>query len=144
LKILLNQHWKIAPKLQEVHEGYENMISGRTAGLVIGDRALSQRTHSKYIYDLALEWKAMTGLPFVFAAWVSNKKITDVFLLEFNESLQKSLLSIDEIVSSMNYSDYDLSVYYKHNINYLLDENKRRGLKLFLEKITNFQGAVFR
>jgi chorismate dehydratase len=112
--------------------------------LVIGDRALSQRTHSKYIYDLALEWKAMTGLPFVFAAWVSNKKITDVFLLEFNESLQKSLLSIDEIVSSMNYSDYDLSVYYKHNINYLLDENKRRGLKLFLEKITNFQGAVFR
>ncbi len=138
LKILLNQHWKIAPILQESKVGYEMMISGKTAGLVIGDRALLQRAHSKYIYDLGLEWKAMTGLPFVFAAWVANKQLPPDFLVQFNESIQQSLMTIEDIVGSMNYPAYDLNVYYKHNISYLLDENKRNGLELFLQTINNF------
>ncbi len=137
LKILLKNHWKITPILEESAQGYEKFISGKTAGLVIGDRAFSQRVHSKYIYDLGLEWKAMTGLPFVFAAWVANKQLPDSFLSLFNDSLQKSLLAIDSIVSSLNYPVYDLNTYYKHNISYQMDESKRNALNQFLEKIKN-------
>ncbi|MCZ2460044.1 MAG: hypothetical protein LC128_10530 [Chitinophagales bacterium] len=39
-----------------------------TAGLVIGDRALTQHKISTFIYRLGLEWGKITGLPFVFAA----------------------------------------------------------------------------
>ena len=67
LKILLQEHWKISPKLIAGTTHYEQDISGTTAGLVIGDRAFTQRLQSGYMYDLGSAWKEMTGLPFVFA-----------------------------------------------------------------------------
>ncbi len=75
LKILIKEYWKINPVFEETSGEYQSKISGTTAALIIGDRALKQREISSYIYDLGLEWKKFTGLPFVFAAWVSNKKL---------------------------------------------------------------------
>ena len=68
LKILLKNHWRITPRLVQSVEGYEKDISGTTAGLGIGDRARVKRLHSKFIYDLGLAWKEMTGIPYVFAS----------------------------------------------------------------------------
>jgi chorismate dehydratase len=49
-----------------------------TARLVIGDAALMLGTKTipapyEYVYDLGLEWKRWTGLPFVFAVWVAQR-----------------------------------------------------------------------
>jgi len=112
LKILLEKHWKIAPQLIAPDEGYEERIAGTVAGLVIGDRALIQRKKSKYIYDLSAAWKEMTGLPFLFAAWVSNKKLPDDFIIGFNKATGAGLDHIDEIVAKTKFDDYDLQKYY--------------------------------
>ena len=85
LKILAREHWKISPKMIAAVTDYEKDINGTTAGLVIGDRALLQRSKSNYIYDLGSAWKDMTGLPFVFAAWVSNKTLSENFIKAFND-----------------------------------------------------------
>ena len=75
LKWLMKEYWGIDPEImQAVDENYRNEIKGTTAGLVIGDRAFEQRKISTFIYDLGSEWKKITGLPFVFAAWVSTKQ----------------------------------------------------------------------
>ncbi|MDQ6888671.1 MAG: menaquinone biosynthesis protein, partial [Bacteroidota bacterium] len=86
LKILVKEHWKIHPVFEETAAEYQQEITGTTAALVIGDRALEQRKKSTYIFDLGLEWKKFTGLPFVFAAWVSNKKFNEDFIKIFNEA----------------------------------------------------------
>ena len=39
LQILLKEHWRLSPKLTVAESGYESLIEGNTAGLVIGDRA---------------------------------------------------------------------------------------------------------
>ncbi|MBK7558793.1 MAG: menaquinone biosynthesis protein [Chitinophagaceae bacterium] len=135
LKILLQEHWKISPKLVAGEKNYENSIAGSTAGLVIGDRALQQRIKSPYIYDLGTAWKEMTGLPFVFAAWVSNKKIDPAFITDFNRAIELGLQSIDIIVQEQNGCMYDLHQYYTQNISYPLDENKKAAMKLFINKI---------
>ncbi|MFT3907936.1 MAG: menaquinone biosynthesis protein [Ferruginibacter sp.] len=132
LKVLLEKHWKIAPQLIASHEGYEESIAGTVAGLVIGDRALIQRKKSKYIYDLSTAWKEMTGLPFLFAAWVSNKKLPEDFIVGFNKATGTGLDHIDEIVAKTKFEDYDLYQYYTANIDYILDDKKREALKLFL------------
>ena len=54
--------------VDEVHE----------ARLVIGDAALVLSDERSgvtypYAYDLGLEWKRWTGLPFVFAVWVARR-----------------------------------------------------------------------
>ena len=135
LKILLQQHWKIAPKLIAGKENYENDIAGTTAGLVIGDRALQQRLRSAYIYDLGLAWKEMTGLPFVFAAWVSNKEMSAEFLADFNMANELGLNSLGLIVQQQQNHLYNLHQYYTKNISYNLDEKKKEGMQLFLEKL---------
>jgi chorismate dehydratase len=131
LKILLRDHWKINPVLIDTSNGYQEKIKGTTAGLVIGDRALKQRQQSPFIYDLAEAWIEMTGLPFVFAAWVANKKLPADFVQSFNLTTGLGLQHIDEIVAGIDFPDYDLKKYYEENIDYELDDPKIEAVKKF-------------
>ncbi len=133
LKILLKKYWKIDPVLIDTSNGYQQNIRDITAGLVIGDRALLQRSQSTYIFDLAEAWQQMTGLPFVFAAWIANKKLPADFVTSFNQTTSQGLEHISEIVKSVNFPQYDMQYYYTNNIDYRLDEKKKTALKLFLE-----------
>jgi chorismate dehydratase len=135
LKILLKEYWKIHPTLIDANEGYEEKINGKTAGLVIGDRAFVQRTRNRFIYDLGFAWKQMTGLPFVFATWVATKEITDNFNENFNASTSEGLQHLPEIIAANAYEHYDLHEYYTTNIDYTLDDGKRKAMELYFAKI---------
>ena len=137
LKILITQYWKINPVLEETTGEYQSKISGTTAALIIGDRALEQRKISSYIFDLGYEWKKFTELPFVFAAWVSNKKLPMNFVSLFNDANRNGVMHIDKVINSSPTSIFDLRKYYSDHINYHLDADKREGMNLFLEKIKN-------
>jgi chorismate dehydratase len=135
LKILLKEHWKITPNLIAAEKGFEQNICGTTAGLVIGDRAFMQLPVSRFHYDLGLAWKEMTGLPFVFAAWVANKKLSPDFIASFNKATAEGMKHIDAIVAQNKFDAYDLHQYYTRNIIYLIDGPKLKGLELFLQKL---------
>ncbi len=139
LKLLLKEHWKISPDLVQASQGYEEAISGNTAGLVIGDRALQQRLKSTYIYDLSQAWKELTGKPFVFAAWVSNKQMTPQFVTEFNRANKFGLEHIDQVVKENIYSIYDLHRYYTDNIKFEPQFDKLEVITLFLEKLKSME-----
>lgn len=63
-RLLLRRHFKVRQEIRFCIEAVES-----DARVVIGDRALLAE-HFAETYDLASEWKSMTGLPFVFAVWV--------------------------------------------------------------------------
>lgn len=133
LKWLVKNHWDIDPEfIEATDESYINNIKNDTAAVIIGDRALAQRPNFKYIYDLAGEWKAATGLPFVFAAWVSTKKLPDGFIEKFDEANAYGLQHIDEIAAEHFNGVYDLKKYFSVNLSYELDEAKRKGMEKFL------------
>lgn len=134
-RVLLKEYWKLSPVLEDAKEDFRNDITGTTAGVVIGDRALEQRKISAYTYDLAGAWKVYTGLPFVFAAWVANKALPEDFTDAFNRANGYGIKHIDEVVAENPYDVYDLKKYYTENISYQLDEAKRKGLALFLDKL---------
>lgn len=136
-EILLKEYWQISPKLIPAKEGYINDIQGDTAGIVIGDRAFSLSEKYEYQYDLSEHWKEMTGLPFVFAAWVSRKPLSQKFIQDFNLALQKGLELIPQLIALMPSptQDFDLANYFKTQIQYNLDTPKREALALFLEKV---------
>lgn len=134
-RVLMREYWKVSPELLPAGEDYIADIKGTTAGVVIGDRALQLRQHAKYDYDLADAWVKMTGLPFVFAAWVSNKPIDEDFIRLFNAANAVGLSQLDAVIAEHPYPHYDLRTYYTRNISYHLDELKRKGLNLFLQKL---------
>lgn len=136
LKWLMKEYWGIHPEIvQAADENYRDEITGTTAGLVIGDRALQQRKISTYIYDLGSEWRAITGLPFVFAAWISKHPLPAEFIRAFDAANEMGIHHIDEIVASLNFDLYDLKKYYKVHLSYHLNEAKRKGMELFLQYI---------
>jgi len=137
LKILLAQFWKKEVEFLAATEGYIDQISGTTAGLIIGDRALDNLNKFPYMYDLGLAWKQHTGLPFVFAAWVANQPIPAEFMAAFDAANGYGVARLEEVISLIpaNEQVYDLHKYYTENISYVYDEEKKLGLNAFLNLI---------
>ena len=136
-KVLLSKYWNKEVEFLTATEGYINEISGTTAGIIIGDRALTSLKRFEHIYDLGLAWKAHTGLPFVFAAWVSNKPIPSAFMKAFDAANEYGLKHLDEVIALIPATEqvYDLHKYYTENISYEFTPEKRRGLEKFLEAL---------
>ncbi len=139
VQILAEKYWKINPEFINGQPGFENKIGGETAGVVIGDRALLMQKRFKYNYDLSEEWLLYTGLPFVFALWVSTKKLLPEFTREFSKALKNGLSRIDEMVLSRKdivFSTDEIVKYLKVNLSYDFNEAKKRGLELFLKYLS--------
>jgi chorismate dehydratase len=137
LKILLAEYWKVEVDFLTASEGYIDQISGSTAGLIIGDRALDNLNKFPYMYDLGLAWKQHTGLPFVFAAWVANQPIPAEFMAAFDAANGYGVAHLEEVISLIpaNEQVYDLHKYYTENISYVYDEEMKQGLERFLEAL---------
>jgi len=135
-KLLFEKHWKKNVQFIDAKdEKYIEEIKGTTAGLIIGDRALAFRGKSNYIYDLGSGWKEMTGLPFVFALWVSKNKIESDFIESFKCNSFIGINNLEKISDIKTFLDYDLNIYYTSNISYEFSLQKKRGLKHFLELV---------
>lgn len=136
-RFLLKNYWKISPAFLRAEPGYENNIKDTVAGIVIGDRALKKRKESKYIYDLADAWIKHTGLPMVFAAWISNKELPKDFTERFNEATGLATKGdmLQKVIEENPCDFFDLNEYFTTHISYLLDSEKRKGLKKFLEML---------
>ena len=136
-KILFKNYWKKEVEFLIATEGYMNEISGTTAGIIIGDRALASLNRFEHIYDLGLAWKEYTGLPFIFAAWVANKPIPAAFMEAFDAANAYGLANLEEVIALIPASEqvYDLHKYYTENISYELTTEKKKGLERFLEAL---------
>jgi len=136
VKILAKQLWKIAPVWENAAENFETKITGTTAAVIIGDRTFGLENKFAYSYDLAEEWEKLTGLPFVFACWVANKKLPDDFINEFNAALKFGIDNrpalIAELSKENNYST-DVAHYLNEQIKYDLNDERKKALNLFLK-----------
>lgn len=132
VQVLFEKHWKKKVLFVDTQKDFGDRINGTTAGLVIGDRCLTLRNQMPFVYDLGEAWKNFTGLPFVFACWVSNKILPESFVVAFNEANRSGLEHIDKVVSEVDFPQYDLHTYFTKNISYFLDDRKKQGLQLFL------------
>ncbi|MBP6000262.1 MAG: menaquinone biosynthesis protein [Sediminibacterium sp.] len=136
-RILLQEFWKKDIQCIKAEEGYIQSIQGTTAGVIIGDRALANLTEFEYIYDLGEAWVAHTGLPFVFAAWMSNQPIPESFQVLFNQANAYGVEHIQDVLAQLpaRTHGYDMEQYYTQNIEYILSDEMQQGMNLFLEKV---------
>lgn len=133
LKILLENYWKTTPRLVDTADDYRSSIRECTGGLVIGDRSFEQRRNSKYVYDLGDAWKKYTGLPFVFATWTSTRELEPDFIREFDKANATGVQNIPRIIDTIPYTLFDMKEYFTKYVSYNLNDEKRKGLSLFLE-----------
>lgn len=132
-RILFRHYWKKEIRFLDTRTDFVKRIKGNTAGLLIGDRAIDYHGKTMYKYDLAESWKMMTGLPFVFAAWISNKQLPEEFIALFNQQNKVGLDVLDKVIEAQHVKNFDLHYYYTQNISFDLDDEKSKGLSLFLQ-----------
>lgn len=133
VKLLAEKHWNIRPEWVEGSVDFMDRIGGTTAGVVIGDRTFSIEAKYPFVYDLASEWKKLTGLPFVFACWVSNRPLDPAFILQFEEALSFGLSNRRESLTT-HIADPSKKMlrYLDDVISYDFDQKKQEAMKLFL------------
>ena len=138
VQLLSKKYWSITPKFNHAKEGFEKTLTDKKAGVIIGDRAYQYRNQFKYVYDLPEEWKKYTGLPFVFACWVANKPLPELFKQSFTKALHYGMkrldLSLEE--KGKNFpSPINQKRYLTEVISYDLDAEKKQSLFRFLQEI---------
>ncbi|MFN8261740.1 MAG: menaquinone biosynthesis protein [Chitinophagales bacterium] len=146
VKILFNEYWNRDVTFVKAFPGYESEIKGTCAGVIIGDRAIHFADKFKYVYDLSKGWKELTGLPFVFAAWVSCRELDAAFLLRFREALQFGLdhrTRLLEEYAHLNTAHFTVENYLFQNLQYELDAPKQQALELFINKLQPEKSVVY-
>lgn len=134
-QVLIEEYWQQNVNYLQADEDYIAKIKGTKAGVIIGDRALKNLNNFPFVYDLSLFWNKMTGLPFVFAAWVANRSLSEEFIQLFNEANAYGFNHLEKVIAENEVDYYNIKEYYSQNILYNLDAEKRKGLDLFLNKI---------
>jgi chorismate dehydratase len=135
-KVLAKEYWNIQPQWNALNTdpGSDSI----EAAVLIGDKTFNLPAGFTYIYDLGAEWKAFTGLPFVFACWVVNREISAAQEKEMNDAFAFGLAHKEQAIDAQDnlpISKARLLDYLNNSISFNLDDLKRQALELFLEKI---------
>lgn len=141
-KVLAKNAWKKDFRWVNTTKGFDFLNIGLDEAVVlIGDQCFEYENSFRNKIDLALEWEKFSGLPFVFACWTANKCIDAAFLEEFNDALKLGVNNIDAVVEKYGQTGVITGIVLKNylveNIDYDFNEDKKKGLKLFLELLAN-------
>jgi chorismate dehydratase len=141
IKVLAKNSWNREFRWINTTNAFDFMNIGFDEAVVlIGDQCFEFENSFRYGIDLAMEWKKFSGLPFVFACWTSNKELDIEFIKEFNEALQLGVNNIDGVVEKFGKSGTItgdiLKNYLIENIDYNFNDDKKKGLKLFLDLLS--------
>jgi len=125
----------------------DSMLDRADAAILIGDPALMaleeranrfERTGEDLVYhDLALEWRAQTGLPFISAVWcaAAGLSIDESVINDFNQSRIHGVLNIETLVAEWSrrlpLSEMTIRAYLTSNIHYELDGECIEGMRGF-------------
>lgn len=140
IKILCREYFRIDPEFVPHGPDLAAMTTVCDAGLLIGDPALDADHTALGLrkIDLGEAWTAMTGLPFIYAAWTGRAGVIsgdDVRVLQ--EAQAEGVASTDAIAREYGGSDPVVvaraAVYLRDNVRYGLGPQEAAGLQRFLD-----------
>ncbi len=167
VRLLAAESWHISPEFVDADPDPPAMLARADAALVIGDPALRIAVKMDYlfgkkpkegaccegdsselpvpgypalfVYDVAFQWREMTGKPCVLAIWAGRQeKITPEIVADFQASRRFGLERISDIAEAasvkLDLPPQTLETYLRENIDFSLDDENLAGLNLYFEK----------
>jgi len=104
--------------------------TGTTATVVIGDAARALPARLEHRVDLAEQWTAWTGLPFVFAVWAGRPDLDDASVARLRAAGLEGIAAVED-GSLLEGMDASLQTYIGQRIRYRLDDRATMGLLRF-------------
>ena len=128
-RLLLKRRYGIEPV-------YRETASGTDASLVIGDPALKTRLNGQVVLDLAAEWRAFSGHPFVFAFWamrpgIPAEEVERLVRDSYAAGRREFSRLIAKEAADSGFSEPVIEDYLRHSLHFELDPGDLAGLDLF-------------
>jgi chorismate dehydratase len=169
VRLLCRGLWKISPEFVDAAPDPSAMLADADAALLIGDPALRVRIemdalHAKqssapgagccqgdadglpvpgvdtlFIYDIAQQWREMTGKPCVLAVWAGRREaIAPQVVADFLASRDYGLAHIGDIAEGaalkLDLPPNALESYLRESIDFSLDAENLAGLGLYFDR----------
>jgi chorismate dehydratase len=139
VKVLLADRFGLTPAYHPARADLETMLAGADAALVIGDPALRVDRRRHTVVDLAAEWRALTGLPFVFAVWAVAPGVALADLPRyFKASLHHGLSSLPELVvtasAELGLPAAEVRTYLTENLSFFLREEELAAVEEYFRR----------
>ncbi len=167
VRLLCAGYWGISPEFIDVDPDPAPMLAQADAALLIGDPALRISLKAEalmrkrpsgepcctgdpsdqpvpgidtlFLYDVAHQWREMTGRPCVLALWVGRREtVTPEVVADFLVSKEYGLARVAEIAEGaalkLDLPAKALERYLRENIDFSLDEENRAGLELYFQR----------
>ena len=139
-RILCATHWRIEPSFTAAEPDLDTMLGRADAALIIGDPAFEIDVAKRGVtkIDLGAEWKALTGLPFVYAMWVGRPgAATPAQCRALQDARDRGLAHLPDIARDVSGGDGAIEqrslIYLRDNLKYGLGEAEAAGLRRFHE-----------
>jgi chorismate dehydratase len=140
IKVLCRHRFAIAPEFVPHGPDLAAMTRQADAALLIGDPALEADPGALGLrkVDLGEEWTAMTGLPFIYAAWTGRPGAIDRAGIGALQEAQDEGARATEAIAA-EYARGDAATasraaaYLRHNVKYGLGPDEAAGLQTFLD-----------
>jgi predicted solute-binding protein len=149
-RILLARRYGVRPRMVSMKPDLDTMLAAADAALVIGDPAL-RIDPARLPYpalDLGAEWRALTGLPMVFAVWGGRKQavaapgITEMFAASCRFGLERLEDIVRREAPARGLTETLAREYFLSNVTLELGPEEYRGMRLFLEYAREFDTVV--
>ena len=167
VRMLAAEEWRIQPEFVDAAPNVSEMLQDADAALVIGDPALRislkmetlagkqpsgervlpgrSRRHARpgirtiFVYDMAHQWRQMTGKPCVLAIWAAQREAVSAdwwpIFRRRNDMGSRALAKLRRRLRlSSTCRPGALERYLTENIQFDLDEENLAGLRLYFEK----------
>lgn len=135
VKVLDQQFWKQDLQFISADDDVSDVPTGH---LVIGDACFDMETKFQHITDLGDAWFQLTGLPFLFACWVSIKPISQDIVQILDDAFSFGIADLANLELPESQAHVDLHHYLRNNIRYRIDAETLKGMTQFI----NYAGEL--
>lgn len=136
-RVMLEERFGVSPATRALPLGDSTADTDADAVLLIGDRAMHPPCEAfDSVWDLGEEWFEWTGLPFVFAMWVTRRGV-ELGSIEsaLNAARDRGLDRISQIAAReaapLGITEATAHSYLTCNLHFRLGSAERSGLRLF-------------
>ncbi|MBC8136895.1 MAG: menaquinone biosynthesis protein [Fibrella sp.] len=139
-KIIFAERYGITPEYVAHAPNLAQMLEVADAALLIGDLGYRDYGPELYTLDLGMEWKALTGLPFVYACWVGYSDRMSPELIHYLQRAKEWGTQNLQRIADSEYARLDETQsrarhYLTDVMQYTLGEGEEIALALFGEKV---------
>ncbi|HSA59491.1 MAG TPA: menaquinone biosynthesis protein [bacterium] len=134
LKVLLK--FKYGRNLDEITFFHPIPPRSCEAKLLIGDKAMKELTTTPPA-DLGYEWTAWTGLPFVYAAWISrHAEVSARAIRDLQDARDKGTSNLASVIPEKSVFGFQAVKSYLEKLVYTLGPKEMEGLNLFRDYVS--------